>query len=515
MLKTIHYKLLVTVFIFILLGVAGVYVITFVDHQRKNYSLQTQSKLIEAKYKTNYKNFKVMSDEFHLMYQKNNKLLDLLFKANNADENASIEIRTKMYDLLHQGYKRLVKIGVADIHFYLKDDKSLLRMSHPLQDMGEVLQLKSNIIRTNMQDPLQEGFKLSGLVSGVAFTYPLFDKYNQYIGGVEITYSTKYLIENILDDVTYDVHLLFSKKSINSTLSTTDLSIFYDKSWENDGYILDKISHETAKVVNLYHTLKSEEIIKQVKKSIELKKAFSLSVVHNYIDIIMTFVPLKTIDEKENDVYLVTYTQSDYLSELILENKYLHIIFLSAIFLMFLFVSHIILNKDKFEQLALYDNVTNLANRTLFLIELKNEMDRALRNNSKIALLFIDLDGFKAVNDTYGHQVGDELLQYVANTFSASVRNSDMVARIGGDEFIIILPNIKDYDKAVKVASNLINKISQPININNNDIKIGASIGVSIYPDHTRDTDTLIKLADNMMYESKNAGKNRVTLYTT
>jgi len=510
MLKTIHYKLFVTVLIFILLGIAGIYIISFIDNQRKDYSLQTQSKLIKSKYNTNYKNFKVMSNEFHLMYQKNNKLINLLFEANNADDNTSTEIQTHMYDLLHQGYQRLVKIGVADIHFYLKNDKSFLRMSHPLQSLDEMLILKSSIIRTNMRDPLQEGFKLSDLVSGIAFTYPLFDKYNQYIGGVEITYSAKYLIKNILDDFTYDVHLLLSKHFIDKGLGQ-----FYEKSWETDGYILDKISHKTAKIVNLYHTLKSNSITKQIKKNIEAKQAFSLSVVHNYIDIIMTFVPLQTIDKRENDVYLVTYSESDYLSELIRENKYLHIIFLSFLLVMFLFVIHIVLSRDKFEQLALYDNVTNLPNRTLFLIELENEMKRASRSSGKIALLFIDLDGFKAVNDTYGHQIGDELLLYAANSFTSSVRSSDIVARVGGDEFIIILPNIKEQDEALKVASNLIQRISKPININNNEIKIGASIGVSLYPDHTKDIDILIKLADNMMYKSKNAGKNRVTLYTT
>jgi diguanylate cyclase (GGDEF)-like protein len=456
-----------------------------------------------------------MSDEFHVMYQKNKQLLDLLFEANNADDNASIEIQTKMYNLLESGYQRLIKIGVADIHFYLKNDKSFLRMSHPLHRSDEVLRLKSSIIRTNMQDPLQEGFKLSGLVSGVVFTYPLFDKYNQYIGGVEITYSTKYLIENILDDFTYDVHLLLSKKSINRALLRNDVGLSYEKSWESDEYILDKVSHKTAKIVNLYHTFNSENIIKKVKKNINSKKEFSLSVVHNYIDIIMTFIPLQTIDEKENDVYLVTYTESDYLSELIRENKYLHIIFLSILLLMFVFVVYILLSRDKFEQLALYDNVTNLANRTLVMIELKNEINRASRNNTKIALMFIDLDGFKAVNDTYGHQVGDELLQYASNTFVKGVRKSDMVARVGGDEFIIILPNIKEHDEAVKVASNLIETISKPINLKDNEIKIGASIGISIYPEHATGIDALIKLADEMMYKSKANGKNRVTLYSS
>jgi diguanylate cyclase (GGDEF)-like protein len=517
MLKSINFKILINVAIFVLIGFLGIYVINFIDIQRKDYSLKTQSKLIEAKYQTNYKNFKTMSDEFQRMYQKNNKLIDFLFDANNADTKSSIEIRSKMYTLLQAGYKRLQSIGVAEIHFYLKNDTSFLAMSHPLQTTNEVLKLKKDIIRTNVEEPEQEGFKVSGIVSGVTFTYPLFDKYNQYIGGVEITFSTRYLVENIADDFTYDAHLLFLKESINSDLLKEDdnVGIFYEKSWETDRYMLDRISHKTAKIVNIYHTLKSEKTIKQIAKQIDTKKVFSLSVVHHYIDVIMTFIPLKTIHDEENSAYLVTYTQSDYLSELILENKYLHIIFLSILLLMFLFSSHIIISRDKFEQLALYDNVTKLPNRTLFLIVLANEINRASRNNSKVALLFIDLDGFKAVNDTYGHQIGDELLKHASNTFASNIRTTDMVARIGGDEFIIILPSIQEHDEAVQIASNLINMISKPVWIKKNEIIVGASIGVSIYPDHGNDADSLIKIADKMMYVSKNDGKNRVTIYTS
>ena len=177
-------------------------------------------------------------------------------------------------------------------------------------------------------------------------------------------------------------------------------------------------------------------------------------------------------------------------------------------------IEEVVSNNDKLEKLALYDNITKLPNRTLFLIELEKEIKRASRNSQKIALLFIDLDGFKSVNDTYGHQIGDDLLQHVADTFSSNIRGTDTVARIGGDEFVIILPNINEAKDAVNLASNLIDKISKPINIKDNKIKIGASIGVSIYPEHTQDVNELIKIADSMMYESKEAGKNRVTLYT-
>lgn len=228
----------------------------------------------------------------------------------------------------------------------------------------------------------------------------------------------------------------------------------------------------------------------------------------------MTFLPLNNNVTKANDVYLVVYAQSNYLRELIRENKYLLILFFSFLILMFLSTSYILRSRDKFEKLALFDNVTKLPNRSLFLIELQKEMQRAQRHQTKIALLFIDLDGFKAVNDTYGHQVGDDLLKFCANSFSSDVRKSDTVARIGGDEFVIILTALKDIGESVTIAQKLIDNINKTINIKKHKIRIGASIGISIYPDHGLEETVLVKIADNMMYQSKNSGKNRVTLFS-
>jgi len=504
MLQNIKIKLFANFLLFLIIMVAGTYLIKSIDKDRRDYSLQVQSKLIESKYKTNYKNFKMMTNEFARMYQNNEELVSLLFLANNADMNESKNIRKQLYTVLLKDYEHLKEIGVSQVHFYLKNDKSFLRMYKP-EYFGDVsLKIKSDVIRTNTVEPLQEGFKVSKLTTGVAFAYPLFDQYNQYIGAVEITYSTKQLIENILDDFSYDAHLLVSNKKQD---------MMYQKSWEMPGYTMESSSHKAVKIINLYHILKSASLQNSINKEASAQEAFSLHEVHDYTNVIMTFLPLKQWYGSEHSAYLVLYTESNYLHELIRENKYLLIIFYSIVFILFVFSSYVFINKDKFEKLALYDNITKLPNRTLFLIELNNEINRAIRCESKLAILFIDLDGFKAVNDTYGHKVGDDLLVHAANTFSSEVRKSDIVARIGGDEFIVILTDISEASQGVEIASKIIKSISEPITMKQNTIQVGASIGVSIYPDHAENIEELVKIADNMMYESKNAGKNRVTLF--
>ena len=215
----------------------------------------------------------------------------------------------------------------------------------------------------------------------------------------------------------------------------------------------------------------------------------------------------------ENIAYIVVYTESDYLSNLNIQYNYILTLFISILVLLYLFGLYAIVSQAKLKKLALYDNLTKLPNKTLFAIEFSNEVSRAMRYKNNIALLFLDLDGFKAVNDTYGHQVGDELLVQVANTITLCLRKNDIVSRLGGDEFTIILNDIESAQKAVKIAQKIIADINKDIVINHEIIHVGASIGISMYPEHSKKIDDLIKYADKMMYISKENGKNQVTLY--
>lgn len=122
--------------------------------------------------------------------------------------------------------------------------------------------------------------------------------------------------------------------------------------------------------------------------------------------------------------------------------------------------------------------------------------------------MFIDLDGFKAVNDNFGHDAGDYVLKQVAHRLLSSVRESDTVARVGGDEFLLIADDIHISQDASRIAGKIIDVVSRPININGNQAAVGASIGIALYPSDGEDMDELIKKADEAMYRIKKAGKN-------
>ena len=160
------------------------------------------------------------------------------------------------------------------------------------------------------------------------------------------------------------------------------------------------------------------------------------------------------------------------------------------------------------EALALNDPLTGLANRRLLADRMSMALVHARRNKSAMAVVYLDLDGFKQINDTLGHGAGDVLLKMVAERLVATVREEDTVARLGGDEFLLSLWHVSGIDYAATVASRAIEAVSQPYSIEGNTISITTSAGISIYPDHGEDADTLIKSADLALYEAKAAGKN-------
>lgn len=167
-------------------------------------------------------------------------------------------------------------------------------------------------------------------------------------------------------------------------------------------------------------------------------------------------------------------------------------------------------HQEQIRLLAFYDILTGLPNRRLFLDHFDHVLTQAKRYQRSLALMFLDLDHFKQVNDTLGHDAGDELLQEVAARLTASVRHGDTVSRQGGDEFVIVLTEITHPEDAAQVAEKILDALHKPIMIHEHEVNVGASIGIAIYPvDGTDDIQDLMKKADSAMYSAKESGRNQ------
>jgi diguanylate cyclase (GGDEF)-like protein/PAS domain S-box-containing protein len=172
-------------------------------------------------------------------------------------------------------------------------------------------------------------------------------------------------------------------------------------------------------------------------------------------------------------------------------------------------------NQKHIQHLAHFDPLTDLPNRALFNDRLTHALAAAARDGRKLAVLFIDLDGFKKVNDTMGHRAGDELLVEVARRLRVGIRGSDTVSRLGGDEFAIILEKVEDADDAVLVADKLLGSLTAAITLEDRPIFVGASIGISLYPEDGEDAEGLLQHADTAMYQAKAEGKGRFRFYSS
>ena len=180
--------------------------------------------------------------------------------------------------------------------------------------------------------------------------------------------------------------------------------------------------------------------------------------------------------------------------------------------------------EEQIRRLAYCDSLTGIPNRQAFLETLERELHRSKSGNRKFAVLFMDLDAFKRINDTLGHNVGDHLLKIVSERLRETIRPSDLVsrgdqphnlARLGGDEFTILIPDLERVENALNVAHRVKDAMRRPFLIDGNEIFVTASIGISLFPEDGDDCDSLLKFADTAMYHAKNCGKNNAKLYSS
>jgi len=169
--------------------------------------------------------------------------------------------------------------------------------------------------------------------------------------------------------------------------------------------------------------------------------------------------------------------------------------------------------EERMIYMAQFDALTDLPNRALFTGRLQQALATAKRNKNHLALMFLDLDKFKPINDIFGHAFGDLLLKEAAKRMQGCMRESDIVARIGGDEFVALLPIVEQEQDATMVAEKIRHALSQPFDLVGQCVHISSSIGIAIYPEYGKDEKTLVKNADIAMYHAKKSGRNNVTLY--
>jgi len=247
-------------------------------------------------------------------------------------------------------------------------------------------------------------------------------------------------------------------------------------------------------------------------------------------NIIASYVPIRTNENKKIDGVFEIYKDVTNIINLTEQIQIkIFITVFSVLTLLFIVLFFVIRNADKIikenylsqekvtdkiRNIAFYDGLTGLPNRTLFLDRLDHSLQVSSRQHKLVALMFIDLDRFKQINDNLGHEAGDQLLTQVAQRLISCVRAGDTVSRISGDEFTVIVENLQSIEINTSIAERIVQVIAQPFLITENNIYITCSIGISIYPFNDDDANSLIKKADAAMFFSKSCGRNNYHYYS-
>ena len=280
--------------------------------------------------------------------------------------------------------------------------------------------------------------------------------------------------------------LIISKKELETAQEIAEMF-----TWHYDCITHQVISQNFRKIKNKFNINKLEDFINHVEEKDNVFKKLEL-LCKNKLNSINEIVTLNLSGKKYYFRVEAKFIKTKKLIIGICAN-----------------ITEEIKRQEEISFLAYHDPLTGLVNRTFLQEELKTLTSIADRNNKKIALIFIDLDNFKFINDTFGHEMGDKLLIEIANRLKHSIRKSDIASRIGGDEFILVLNNINSKQEVEKKIEEIMNILTKPIIIDDNKLEVTFSAGIAVYPDDTTDISELLQFADIAMYDAKKSGKNR------
>ncbi len=405
-------------------------------------------------------------------------------------------------------YQDLKKYYIRQLHFHFKDGTSFLRMQQPEAYGDHLFEVRESIKYVNTEQKKFVGFEEGRNISGYRYIYPL--SYNdQHIGSVEIGLSfqavTELLKKNFGGSKIFMIknellkEAAFPEEQNNYRTS----SIFKNYSYDQEIYnsLLETDNDISLDIIKKINRENKNELLTQT----DAEKSFIVSTRIDGKYYTGSFINIKGIDEK-NKAYLISYQENESLN--FINQKFFTTIIISVIFLVLtiILLTIIFSNNNKLRFLAHNDQLTGVSNRRDLTNILEKEYERSQRYNNTFSFIIFDIDHFKRINDTYGHNTGDRILKEISMLVSENIRKSDYFGRWGGEEFVVIAPE-NNLKSAKKFAEKLRKEIDEYSFIKERNIT--ASFGVAELSAE-ENIDQLIKRADDALYRAKANGRNRV-----
>ena len=443
------------------------------------------------------------------------EVLDIMEEASQTKDTQTLaSLRKKLYNLLIDKYNLFKKDDIGQIHFHLPKSISFLRFHKPESFGDNLINYRESINFINKNKINISIFEIGKYFNGFKNVFRLY-KNEKFIGSVELSNPFSYIKNEFIKVSHTSLDFILKEDIVLSKANKYSLHNYQESPFK--GYMYDStVKHDDSMQLSQKDIRKlNKKISSEVKNQLKLGTAFSIiSKINHHIENIehsytITFIPINDIKGEVN-AYIIHYAFSNF-SETLKSN---FIMIVSLFTLANLLLSSYLFSLSykqqirflKSEKISKIDALTSIYNRLGINKKLEKEFERNKRYNIECSLIFFDIDHFKQINDTYGHQIGDHILTNLAKLFSTFLRKTDIFGRWGGEEFIIILPNT-NIKKATIVAKKLLKQIEK-----NNFYEIDTltcSFGVTSISQQDN-YDSAIKRVDSLMYKAKTEGRNRV-----
>ena len=486
--------------------------------------MQYKNSYDEAHYMQNYTaDFKThtdianshLSDIADLIYRLDidtPKMELLMYRATQTqDTQALATLRAELYRMFSPSYALMQKYGVRQLHFHLPKAVSFLRFHRPKKFGDSLMGVRATIDYVDENEVSIAAFEEGRIFNGFRNVYPIFYA-KKLVGTVEISFSFDGM-QDVLSKIDASTYFFMIQKSVVGAKVFNSEKSNYEQS-EFKAFLYDKNTLHNRMEIPLAITAKiNAKIAKEADAKLEKGEFFSLlyhnKEIYKNHSIVVTFLPITNLDDK-TVAYIVHYAFADFIDILRRNNRLLLLVLTIVAFLLTgAFVSMLANERKKLKTLhsfATHDALTKIYNRHGANELIVQMMAQSRRDKQPLSVIFFDIDFFKRVNDTYGHEMGDYVLENIARIVSEEIRESDVFARWGGEEFIIFLPKTP-----LKSASSVAEKLRRVIEHHAfSEIEsITCSFGVATL-DAEETKGNLLKRVDALLYEAKESGRNRV-----
>lgn len=486
------------------------FLLHYVVHENRDRYVQEH---LDSKTDHRYSNYLVI-------YNNQKDIAELIFQA-DINRPEVIELfrdrkREELYEYLEKSYMEYKEFSIRQLHFHLPNSESFLRMHRPKKFGDKLTPIRDTVDYVIKNKKYIESFEEGKIFNGFRFVYPLFDK-EEYIGSVEISLSALAFIKNFIKNYKIDSNFYVTKSIVKEKVFE-DEQFHYIQSRLPD-YYLEKSVVKYLKMETLKFQFNLKEI-NEIQSKLLIGKPFSMYLAR-YKEVV-SFIPLKN-NISSDIVGALSFSNTDSVIDDIEKNAIaVYLVSVSTLGLMLILLYKELKYKQKLEknvrrrteelnsaneklkELTEKDSLTGIYNRRYLYQAAKVIRSLNKRENRRASLAMLDIDNFKSINDTYGHNKGDKVLRSFASVVAEQIRESDIFVRYGGEEFILLLPNT-----SVDQAMYLLEKIRVAIESSEiiKERVVTVSIGVSEFEGTT---DESIHRADSAMYRAKTTGKNRV-----